>query len=56
MRTPTNQVPFIFIVYNSQGECVVPWLEDTLILLNNILQLCQHFENKVSDFMSSLLP
>lgn len=34
----------------NQGECVVPWLEDTLILLNNILQLCQHFENKLVIF------
>lgn len=33
-----------------QGECVIPWLNETLLCLNCAVQLCQQFRDKVSFF------
>jgi len=48
MQQPTVPGRHTFHVY--QGECVIPWLNETLLCLNCAVQLCQQFRDKLTVF------
>jgi len=48
MQQPTLPGRHTFHVF--QGECVIPWLNETLLCVNSAMQLCQQFRDKLGVF------